>query len=318
MKRTRDQIRREIEQDLRSTSKPKKIKLESISTMPAVELIESIQKVKPKIRKGAFDLHTCALFCGACNSGKTNACINLLKLYQDDGSFNRFILISPTYENNRESWHTLNLRKEDIYYEGILTHGLEVVKMIEQKIRKIARDYKDYLEYVEAYQAFLDGVATMRQQMLVRNRHFEKPEYQPFPSIAVILDDLSHSKVYSISRDNPFVNLLLRHRHVFDIGVSFYLITQNFNSGAPKILRQNLKQFHLYKTHDQTQLKSIYEQVAQGCTREEFDEAFAIATDKKHDFLTVDLGAKEGEPIFRKNFDQYIILGNQQNGAEPS
>ena len=77
-------------------------------------------------------------------------------------------------------------------------------------------------------------------------------------------------------------------------------------------MRQNIKQFYLWKTHDSTQLKSIFEQVAQGCSEEEFYKAFHFATKVKHEVLTVDLDSETGS-VFRKNFNEEILFEGPEN-----
>lgn len=238
-------------------------------------------------------------------SGKTNFMINLASWYQRHGSFNRIVIMSPTYDNN-QAFEELVVDRNDVYSGSrVLKQGVECVGEIEQKIKKAGQDYKNYEEYVDAYVAWLKGKASMAQEAMVKNNLEQEPEYIPRPSILLIMDDLSHTGVFSVRRQNDFINMLLRHRHVHDIGLSIFMAVQNFNTGVPKIIRQNCKQFFLWKTHDSTQLETIYEQVAQGCTKEEFLQAFHEATKEPHNFLTVDLNSSTGS-VFRKNFDEEL------------
>lgn len=289
-------------------SKPyRKLRLQHIPGANRNELIKTIEKIKIDIPEGLFKLHTTAVFVGSCNSGKTNALINLSSEYQKFGSFNRIFVMSPTYENNL-AFQKLDVDPEDVYGgTRVLKDGIGCVTEVEQKVKKAGEDYKKHEVYVESYRAWIRGKATLAQETLLRNNLFEEPEFVPRPSILLIMDDLSHTGVFSVSRQNDFINLLLRHRHVHDIGLSIFMAVQNFTTGIPKILRQNCKQFFLWKTHDTTQLESIYEQVAQGCTKEEFYQAFSEATKEDHSFLTVDLNSSTGS-IFRKNFDELMIF----------
>ncbi len=269
------------------------------------ELIECIEKIKIPIPDWAFRLHTTSVFVAPCDSGKTNAVIRLAHAYQEHGSFNRIIVCSPTFESN-EAFKLLHIRQEDIYSGNrVLKDGVGCVQEIEQKIKALAAEYTKYEQYVLAYRAWLRGEANANQETLLANNSFEEPEYIERPRILLILDDLSHTGIFSVSRANDFNNLLLRHRHVFGLGLSIFICVQTFTTGVPKHLRQNINQFFLWKTHDATQLKSIYEQVAQGCKKEEFLQAFAYATEIPHHFLTVDRRSKE-HSVFRKNFNEEL------------
>ncbi len=271
------------------------------------KLIKTIEKIKIPVPEGVPPLHTTAVFVGSCNSGKTNWLINYAQLLQDYGSINRIIVMSPTFENNA-AFDNLQINSNDIYSGSrVLTAGQECVTEIEAKIKKTAEDYKQYLEYVEAFSAWLRGKATFSQETLVKNNLEQEPEFMERPRILLLMDDLSHTGVFSTGRSNPFINMLLRHRHVFEIGLSIFMAVQNFATGVPKIIRQNCKQFFLWKTHDSTQLELIYEQVAQGCTKEEFYAAFRYATEKPHEFLTVDLNSSCGS-VFRRNFDESLVF----------
>jgi hypothetical protein len=277
-------------------------------------LIKTIEKIKIDVPEGCPNLHTTAVFVGSCNSGKTNWMLNLAKEYCDFKCFNRIFVLSPTYENNHDAFKILPIHPDDVYSgRTVLNHGVECVLEIENKMKKAAKEYEEYEEYCKAYEAWEQGTETMHQDTLLKNNYYAAPVFMPRPSVLMLMDDLSNTSVYSRSTKNGFINLLLRHRHVYEIGLTIFMCVQNFNTGVPKILRQNIKQFFLWKTHDSTQLKAIYEQVAQGCTEEEFYEAFEAATREPHDFLTVDLASKTGS-VFRRNFDEEILfLGEEES-----
>ena len=278
-----------------------------IPGVPENELIKGIKKHHIPVRNGFPPLHTLMVCVGACNSGKTNFAIAFTKDLLEDKSINRVILMSPTYENN-DAFSILNMRKDDIFSgRHVLDNGIQCVLEIEQKIKAAGEDYEEYLVYCKAYKAYLSGTSNYIQDSLVENNLYQPPKFMARPQILLFLDDLSNTTVFSTSRKNPFINMVLRHRHIFGIGLSIIMAVQNFNTGIPKILRQNIRQFCIWGTHDSTQLESIYEQVAQGCDKETFLKVFKEATKEKHNFLTIDLAAKDYS-IFRKNFDKEIIV----------
>ena len=52
------------------------------------------------------------------------------------------------------------------------------------------------------------------ERTMLENTNYQKPPEVPRPSPLLIVDDMSHSQIYSTSRQNPFINLCLRHRHI--------------------------------------------------------------------------------------------------------
>ena len=289
-------------------TKRKTLKLKPIEGAKKNELIKKIEKVKIPVPDGHFRLHTVSCFIGACDSGKTNWMLRLSESLQEYGSFNRIFVFSPTYEHNG-AFDILHIRPGDVYSgQRAADDGIGCIIEIDQKIQKAAEEYEEYKEYCAAYDAWIAGTATYWQNTMLENNGFEKPEFIPMPRILVIMDDLSHTNIFSVAKTNPFNNMILRHRHIHGIGVSFFIAVQNFNTGASKMIRQNTKQFFLYKTHDTTQLESIFEQVSAGATKEDFYNAFIEATKEPHNFLTVDLSASGDQPVFRKNFDEAIDL----------
>jgi hypothetical protein len=278
------------------------------------EKIKGIEKIRPKTPKGIFGLHTSVVACGHTNSGKTNAVINLVKYYQDYGSFNMLFCISPTYDQN-PAFEVLKIPPDHVISgEDALFKGVKGLMNILNIIKNKVEEYKENEEYQEAYKLWKNGKPlNVIQATLLHNKQYKKIPVLPRPSPCLILDDLSHSDIYAVGRKNPLINLLLRHRHYEEVGLSIFMLVQTFTTGVPKALRQNIRQYLLWHTFDQTQLDSLFEQLAQGMTREDFEYYFNYATkDNPHDFLTVDLVHEfPGDTLFRKNFNILLKPRNQ-------
>ena len=86
------------------------------------------------------------------------------------------------------------------------------------------------------------------------------------------------------------------------------MLVQNYKTGIPKCLRQNVQQYFIWSTHDMSQLESMYEEFANICTLDQFLAVFREATKEKHDFLSIDLNAKDESQRFRKNFDTALVI----------
>jgi hypothetical protein len=51
----------------------------------------------------------------------------------------------------------------------------------------------------------------------------------------------------------------------------------------------------------------MYEEFANMCTKEEFLDMFRRATEGRHNFMTIDMNAREPLLRFRKNFDEILL-----------
>jgi len=288
--------------------------LTPITGAPANVAVPFKPQYKLPYPKKLFKIHTMAAFVGQCGSGKTNAATLLALPYFAEGYFTNVYIISPTIENN-QIFFTLGLKDEDVYSD--FNNPDVALQDVLRKVDELAVAYKDKLLYKKAYQAYKKGKETYAMRVLLTEKRFEKPEEAVRPVPLLILDDLSHSRVYSTSRQNPMVNLALRHRHISEgIGISIFMLVQNFKS-VPRALRQNISVFAIFRTEDVGQLEEIYEELAGTVTLDEFLSAFYEATkDSKHDFLAIDRFNGDFQHTFRKNWDQYITLPerDRENG----
>ena len=271
-------------------------KVEPPSTAPKVE--------GPDHPPHLFPLHTLAAFVGSRGSGKTNACILLAQQYYDAKAFNRIFIISPTIESN-PSFKVLPTLESDIYKDG--AKAQEALEDIQNKIKEDVRDYEASIKYQLIFKKHTEGrPLSVHEASIMSIMGGEKPVVLEKPCPLIIIDDMSHSPIYSTSRGNPFINLCLRHRHVAGVGVSIFMLVQTFKTGVPRGLRQNVQLWFLFKTQDRQSVDFMYEEFASYVTKEQFDELYDYATDTDHDFLTVDL---QGPPAgrFRKNFDEILV-----------
>jgi len=149
---------------------------------------------------------------------------------------------------------------------------------------------------------------TVAEHTMLENADYHKPPEVPRPSPLLIVDDMSHSEIYSTSRQNPFINLCLRHRHInHGKGITIFLAAQTFRSGIPLALRQNIQQYFIWPTKDETQLEAIYHEVANLIDHDTFLKLYKQATKDPHDFLTIDNNPPKPVLQFRRNFDKFLL-----------
>lgn len=233
--------------------------------------------------------------------------MNLAKKYCDEGCFTRIFIISPTFESN-PVFHVLDIQKQDVYHNPHL--GIIAVEDILLKCKEDAEAFDDFEEYMHAYRKHKRGQAlTLDEHTMLKNNNFQRPnESIPRPSPLLIIDDCSHSDIYSTSRQNPFINLCLRHRHINNgKGITIFMAVQTYRSGLPLALRQNICVFFIWATHDSRQLDAIYAEVANLLDHETFMECYHLATQEPYGFLTIETSAAIGKQ-FRMNFDTYLSI----------
>ena len=277
--------------------------------------VQHIKNPVPHVPPDLFQLHSLCAFIGPRGKGKTHAMVNLTLKYLHEGSFNRVFLITPTYKSNR-IFHVLDPDENDVFENINNIYG--ALNTIEIETAKDAKKYKDFKEYLSAYKKYSRGKPiTPSEDTLLRNNQYKKPNFIPRPSPLLIVDDMSHTDIYSTSHSNPFPNLCLRHRHINDgIGITIFMATQTFKTGIPKAIRQNIQQFFLWPTNDLSQLDCIYEEIGSMCTKEVFEDMYRRATRGKHNFLTIDSNAKHHLLQFRKNFDTILVPHNTEGESD--
>lgn len=273
----------------------------------------------PSSSPSLFKLHTLSAFIGPRGSGKTNAVVLLARRYLDDGSINRIFIMSPTYDSNR-IFELLDPEPEDVY-KNIHT-ALQDLDKIQNEIKLSVEKYEDHKNYNAIYDKWKKFEAgrgpplTLFEFNLMENNDFKPKERIPRPACLLIIDDMSHSQIYAPTQKNTFISLCLRHRHLFQVGLSIFMLVQNYKGGIPKCLRQNIQQYFIWPTHDLSQLLAMYEEFANLCPKEEFLEMYRRATSNKHDFMTIDINASEPLMRFRKCFDRILLPQNQISEEE--
>ena len=197
---------------------------------------------------------------------------------------------------------------EDIY--TVSEDAKTALHDILRRIELDGQEFDKFETYLNAYKKYRDKKPmTLEERTMLQNENFKKPEYMPVPRPVLLIDDMSHSDIYSTSRNNPFINLCLRHRHVGEgKGVTIMMAAQTYLTGLPKALRQNVTQLFIWPTKDETQLMAIYHEVANLVDKDDFIRLYKKATKSKHNFLTIDNNAPKPSLQFRKNFNKVLRL----------
>lgn len=241
------------------------------------------------------------------------------------------------------------VEKEVQWYKQITeeyTEKYNIYLSVKRDISKLERETLTYLREmqaeIESYYEELEELVlnmnlpspiinyTLHNRTHSPNKHLDTvmgymfddmhPWFHPPPKIKrpvplLFIDDCSHSPIYSNSRENPLVNLTLRHRHVGaqGYGLSIEFAVQTFKTGVPKALRQNTMQFLLFKTCDQHTIEDIYNELGAFVTKENFLKVYKRAVKTRHNFLLVDTNAEKEERVFRRGWDTFLVIVNNES-----
>jgi hypothetical protein len=72
-------------------------------------------------------------------------------------------------------------------------------------------------------------------------------------------------------------------------GITIFVAYQTYKSGIPLALRQNVQQYFLWPTRDETQMEAVYHEVGNLTDYESFKSLYDQATQESHDFLVIDM-----------------------------
>ena len=251
-------------------------------------------------------------FIAASGCGKTTAFLNMARELHKCGTYQKFIVFSPScnsdlkFDNCGIDWDD----KIDLYSQSKLE---DIMQEHEQDIK----DYDEYVKDIELYNKFMKGVPLekftkddkIRLFGMMLGNELVKPEskYDKSPHMLLIFDDLGSSDCYSNKTSKNYMNNLnIRCRHK---QVTIWHAVQAL-SQLPRTIRQNCRLVCLWRTKDTSILSQLAkENAGHAVSEEEFLKLFDAATSKnKHDFLMCDFQNTDELLMFRRNFDNVLTI----------
>lgn len=263
-------------------------------------------------------LHFLAAIIGSRGSGKTNAFINLVKMYADTNSFDKVLLFCPTFHNdpkyqllepNEHDPDSYRFRVETSYSDMALKEFLD-----EQ--RRDINEYKQYLrkkELLEKFYKWRKPIASFPAEELMELAacNFELPETEwkhGMPTALIIFDDLAGNKeLYRADSKGAANNFFILHRHLL---CSVIFLCQTYKNGVPRQIRNNLSLLMLFSNKSKEMKKEIAAEMSAWVSEEEFTDLWDFCTSESYGFLMVDWDTKDPTRRFRKNFDTLIVRGS--------
>jgi len=256
--------------------------------------------------------------------GKTYSVVKIIKEFEKSKMISgqgehkiRTILISPTYDANKNLWGNLkSLDENDIYEsytEGILQSIIDDIKTIIDEVDI----YNKYLYYYD----LIDKTPKNQIEPLLKSNpeisfilkkfNYETPtkikkyfRYTTKPITFLILDDIMGSSALNRKSENLLKYWLIKNRHIF---TSFFILVQSMKS-VPKDMRLNCNLFYLGKfSNKKAILNDLYEEVSSILTEPQFENLYDKAiNDNQHGALIIDLtGTKKR---FYNNLEKELII----------
>jgi len=302
--------------------------------MLSTQSVKGLQIVPPKETSGAYEtspdmpkMHCVTVIVGKRAAGKSVAAINLIEKMGYDYT----IAVSPTMNSNKELMSRLNI--EHTFEDP---DDLTTVDKIKDIVTGEARDLERYRHEMKEYNKLMSDIKTgnsLDDNMLLKffntNTYglndFVKPKHRwngKKPRIAVLLDDMLGSMIYSRPRKINALSTYSRHLGQLEeggsIGVSLYFLIQSFKmntGGLTRCIRNQCTQLLLFRTKCAKELDDVADSCAGEISKETFMKVYdyAMETGGDHPFLFVDLHRKENHPsMFRVNFDKFILVDELQ------
>lgn len=271
-------------------------------------------------------LHCLMLAVAKRGGGKTVALTSMLRNMQKHKLLDRMLLVTPTYESNKDMYKGLPLEEEDIFQDprdkSIVPRIIEIV----ENEMKAWEEYQEKMKLRRELEKALKGTKSqsdiykLNPQLLIECFNYDILNSEPpthkyngrRPVIALFVDDAQGS---GLLNDKVFQHLCLRHRHIGKgLGISVFMAVQTYKAqcgGMPLAIRDNITQLLLFRTKNMDVLQNVFKEVADDVSEEAFYAAYNEATKEDHSFLCVDFHPARGDQFrFRKCFDTYIFVAD--------
>ena len=256
--------------------------------------------------------------------GKTYNTVKIIKEYEKSKMISkqgvhsiRTILISPTYDANKNLWNNLKSLDENDIYE---VYSETILKEIIDDIKEIIDEVDIYNKYVSYYHIINKTPKNQIRDLLnanpeislyLKKYNYETPDkvkqyfrYTTKPITFLILDDIMGSSALNRKSENLLKYWLIKNRHIF---TSFFILVQAMKS-VPKDMRLNCNLFYLGKfSNKKAILTDLYEEVSSVLTENQFENVYDKAiNDNPHGALIIDLTTSKKR--FYSSLDKQLLI----------
>ena len=181
-------------------------------------------------------LHCLMLLSGKRGGGKSVAVASYVKKLRDLDLMQRVLLITPTYNSNKEIFAPLKLNAD----EDVLEPTTDALQRVISIVEKEKKEYDEFLEKKKKYRQFqkylnsntpIEGIPSDLLLSLM-DGDFGPPKYKykdeshP-PRLFLIIDDCMGSDLFKPR--GGLVQFCIKHRHIADgLGISVAMLVQSY------------------------------------------------------------------------------------------
>ncbi|KAG5187203.1 hypothetical protein JKP88DRAFT_307830 [Tribonema minus] len=225
------------------------------------DLESRFPKVQPVTSKYISQLPFILTLSAKCNAGKSYLAVALITLMQREGSITHTWILSPTASSNSIYRNIIGEDHLDRVHDDLSAPAVwNTLKAIQTEMEGITAQYEADLKYAIVHHKFNSGAAVNSvDEQLLESRGY-MPCTPRTPSYCVLVDDAQASPLLSRAKANPFLNAILRHRHMARFGVSFVLVSQTVK-GLPKAVRTNTTHWAFFKTLNKKEIEECYDEI---------------------------------------------------------
>jgi hypothetical protein len=321
--------------------KPRTKKIKEFKTIPDTSITNEYNTTKNGLRSPYLMIAV-----GVRNTGKSFTTAKILAQAHKDNLYDRYFMISPTYDSNKKYWNFLGdkLDEADIFYPT-----RDSIDSVIAEIEKERDMWEDYVIQKKLYDRFkevtknrnsignldFDEISLFIDAGFINDEgditDVEEPQWhrdivRPAQS-CLICDDILGSS--ALGNAQGLTKLAIMNRHLAPLnepfgnraalGCACIFLTQSYSGGGggshngiPKALRLNATHLIFFQNKSEAVMKKITEELGGVISEDMFMAAFKFAVREKHDNLMIDLNPKCPTKKFRRNLDEFIIFPEQE------
>ena len=319
----------------RNQLKTKKIK--EFKTTPDTSITNEYNTTKNGLRSPYLMIAV-----GVRNTGKSYTTAKILAQAKEDKLYDRYFMISPTYDSNKKYWSFLGdlLSEEDVFYPT-----RDSIDLVIDEIEKERDLWEDYMIQKKLYERFkkltknrnsinnidFDDLHLFMDAGFINEEgefmDVDEPEWfrdiERPAQCCLVCDDVLGSS--ALGNASGLTKLAIMNRHLAPLkepyknraalGCACIFLTQSYSGGGggshhgiPKALRLNATHLIFFKNKSDGVMKKITEELGGVVAEEQFMSAYQFAVQDKHDNLMLDLHPKCATKKFRRNLTEFIIF----------
>lgn len=266
------------------------------------------QAAPVKVPHGLPGLHFLMCMVGGRGQGKTTALVNLVKAYDDAGTFEKLYCFSPTLHNDPK--YEL-LKKSSAKLSTFTSYTDEIFRDVLDEIKDDIALWKDYATDAKVWARYKKAkrLEDLSDEDLLDLYMMDWTEpvkpFKKFPCSLLVFDDLvGNRELYRADSKGLFNSFVILHRH---LGCSVIFLSQIFHNAVPRQIRTNISSWLLFANRNAKLKREVAEELCGSISPETFLDLWDTATREDHSFFMVDTDAGDKRFRYRRNLNELLI-----------